>query len=257
MREKVIVITGASSGIGAELARQLGRQGHRLVLGARRRMELRAVAGEIEGEVVTVPADVSLRINVERLRDEALKAFGHVDVWVNNAGRGINRSVLELSDEDVDDILAINLKSVLYGIQAIVPHFIERGTGHLINVSSFLGRVPLASHRSIYSAAKAAVNSLTTNLRTDLAAAHPDIHVSLVMPGVVTTDFARNVRGATPQGPVPVSTMPFQSPEEVAAQMVELIAHPVPELYTNPASLPIVRRFYEDAGSFEGITRSS
>src|SRR5436190_1919122 len=123
----------------------------------------------------------------------------HVVMWVNNAGRGISRHVVDLSDEEFDEIMAVNVKSALYGIQAIVPHFIERGRGHVINVSSFLSRVPLATYRSAYNAAKAALNALTANLRVDLAATHPDVHVSLVIPGLVMTEFARNALGGTPE----------------------------------------------------------
>src|ERR687893_439014 len=79
------------------------------------------------------PPRGAARAEVERLRDEALRAFGRVDVWINNAGRGISRPVLELTDQDVDEMMSVNVKSALYGMQAIVPHFQERGEGHLIN----------------------------------------------------------------------------------------------------------------------------
>ena len=160
----VTVITGASSGIGAALAKRLGRKGHRLILGARRADALRAVAAEC-GDARAVVVDVTRRKDVERLRDEALSAFGAVDVWMNNAGRGVNAPVLELTDEQFDEMMAVNVKSALYGIQAIVPWFKERGRGHLINVSSFLSRVPIATYRSAYNAAKAALNALTAELR--------------------------------------------------------------------------------------------
>ena len=205
MSGKTIVITGASGGIGAELAVQLAAEGHRLVLGARRAPELEAVARRAGADTVTVATDVTRRGDVERLRDRAIAAFGRVDVWINNAGQGITRSVLELTDEEFDQVMAVNVKSALYGMQAIVPHFIARGDGHLINVSSFLSRVPIATYRSAYNAAKAALNSLTANLRMDLAAAHPGIHVSLVMPGLVATEFGRNAIGgvaARPSGNV-------------------------------------------------------
>src|SRR5438552_1175232 len=136
--DKVIVITGASSGIGAALARQL--TGNRLVLAARREKELFHVAAEAGGETLVVPTDVTRREEMERLRDRAQAAFEHVDVWINNAGRGISRKVMDLTDEEFDMMLAVNLKSAFYGMQVIVPHFKQRGTGHLINVSSFLGR---------------------------------------------------------------------------------------------------------------------
>lgn len=258
MREdgKVVVVTGASGGIGAALARHLGASGHAVVLAARREPELRAVAETAGADARAVPADVTRRADVERVRGEALRAFGRVDAWINNAGRGIQRTVLELSDEDLDEMMAINVRSALYGMQAIVPHFIERGRGHLVNVSSFLGRVPVATNRSAYNAAKAALNALTANLRVDLAAAHPGIHVSLVMPGLVSTEFARNALGGMPATVSAVSSrMGVQTPEEVAAVIADLLEHPRAEVYTNPASAAVARRYFEDVEAFEEEAR--
>jgi short-subunit dehydrogenase len=251
MERKIVVITGASGGIGAALARALGARGAGLVLAARRAAELEAVASEAGGEALAVPTDVTKRQEVERLRDRALERFGQVDVWVNNAGRGITRPVLDLTDEDLDEMMDTNVRSALYGIQAIVPHFMERGKGHLINVSSFLGRVPIATHRSAYNAAKAALNALTANLRVDLKKSHPGIEVSLVMPGLVSTDFGKNAVGVPiPSHPGSVA-MGVQSAEEVAEAMVQLIESPRAEIFTNPASAEIARRYYADIGAFE------
>jgi short-subunit dehydrogenase len=253
---RVTVITGASGGIGAEVARLLGAEGHALVLAARRREELERVASEVSPDAVAVYTDVTDRAQVERLRDEALRAFGHVDVWINNAGRGISKSVLELTDQDVDEMIAVNVKSALYGMQAIVPHFMERGRGHLVNVSSFLGRVPLASFRSAYSASKAALNSLTTNLRMDLRERFPGIHISTVMPGVVATEFAVNALGsggAPPSAPGTVAMQP-QPASEAAERIVALVHHPVPEMYTNPALPGIARRFFDEVRAFEPLS---
>lgn len=244
---KTIVITGASAGIGAATARRLGRDGHQLALAARRAEALRKVADDVESGAITVVADVTRRADVERLRDEALRAFGSVDVWINNAGRGISRSVLELTDADVDEMMSVNVKSALYGMQAIVPYFVERGRGHLINVSSFLARVPIAAHRSAYNAAKAALNALTMNLRADVAA--KGVEVSIVMPGLVATEFARNVIGtpsATPPQWTPGAAMTPQSADEVANAVAELIAHPRAEVYTNSASRGMARRWFEE-----------
>src|SRR5450759_5228414 len=250
MDTKNIVITGASEGIGAALAEQLGRAGHRVALSARREAELKDVAGRCGAGAIVVPADVTRRADVERLRDRAIEAFGSVDVWVNNAGRGITKAVLELTDEEFDAIMAVNVKSALYGMQAIAPHFMARGRGHIINVSSFLSRVPFATFRSAYNAAKAALNALTANVRVDLAARYPDIHVSLVMPGMVSTEFQRNALGGTPQ--VRLGTAPgVQTADEVAAAMVELIAHPKAEIYTNPQHAAIALKYFQDVGAFE------
>ncbi len=252
MEPRVVVITGASSGIGAALARQLGAQGHRLVLGARREALLRQVAADSATDAVPVVTDVTRRRDVEHLREVALDTFGHVDVWVNNAGRGASHVVLDLTDEDVQSIVDVVLKSVLHGTQAIVPHFQERGKGHLINVSSFMGRVPMASYRSIYSAAKSAVNILSSNLRMDLRAKYPGIQVSVVMPGIVDTEFHK-----VAQTPIPIrageraGTTRVETADEVAAKIVTLIDHPVAELYTAPQMAEITQRYYQDVGAFE------
>ncbi|HEX9938587.1 MAG TPA: SDR family NAD(P)-dependent oxidoreductase [Longimicrobium sp.] len=252
--QKVVVITGASSGIGAALARELARRGHALVLAARGEDALRQLAGEIGGRTHVVRADVTRRADVDNVRDEALRAFGRVDVWINNAGRGITRPVLELTDDDIDEMMAVNVKGALYGMQAIVPHFQERGSGHLINVSSFLGRVPMAAVRSAYNAAKHALNALTANLRMELrAAGHTGIHVTTLMPGIVLTPFAANARGAAPgtQTMSPGGPMAPQTAEEVATIIAGVVANPRPDVYTNPAHPELAKAYYADVGAFE------
>jgi short-subunit dehydrogenase len=251
---KVVVITGASGGIGAALAKRLGGQGHKVVLAARRESELKAVASGCGADALPVVTDVTRRNEVERLRDRALQSFDHIDVWVNNAGRGISRKVMEISDVDIDEMVMMNIKSALYGIQAVLPHFQQRGEGHLINVSSMLGRVPLVSFRSAYSAAKAALNSLTASLRMDLRQTHPRIHVSVVMPGPVATEFARNALGtppsALPSGGPPPGVL-IQSAEDVAQVMAELIENPQPEVFTHPSLAETSKRYYQDVAAFE------
>jgi short-subunit dehydrogenase len=251
---RTVVITGASRGIGAAIAREQGKRGDSLVLAARTPQALDQVAAASSASRThVVSADVTRREDVERIRDEAIRAFGHVDVWINNAGRGIVRSALELTDEDVDEMIAINVKSALYGMQTIAPHFMDRGRGHIINISSFLARVPVALPRSMYSAAKAALNTLTANVRVDLRRTHPGINVSLVMPGLVATEFAKHARGST--GPIPPgaigSPMKPQTADEVAAIVADLIDRPVAEVYTNPASHSVAARYFEDVGRFE------
>lgn len=249
---KVVVITGASSGIGAALARQLGRRGDYVVLGARRGELLREVAAGSGQDALAVVSDVTKRAEVDRLRDEAIKRFGHVDVWVNNAGRGINRSVEALTEADAHMVFDVVVMSVLNGMQSILPHFKERRQGHIVNVSSFLGRVPLLSYRSVYSACKAAVNVLSANLRMDLMGEYPDIHVSVVMPGIVDTPYHEvagpglKVRAGGYLGPTRV-----ESAEEVAKKIVEVIDSPRAETYTNPTSADLVGPYFRDVGAFE------
>jgi NADP-dependent 3-hydroxy acid dehydrogenase YdfG len=251
---KVIVITGASSGIGAALATLLGTRGHTVVLAARGKHALEEVARQLGAGAHAVVTDVRRRSDVERLRDEAIRACGRIDVWVNNAGRGISKPALELTDDDFDEMMSVNVKSALYGMQAIVPHFIARGSGHIINVSSVLGRVPIATIRSAYSAAKAALNSLTANVRVDLREEHPGIHVSLVLPGLVSTGFASRVMGnaaaVMANGPPPPGVRP-QTAEEVAAVIADVIDHPAADVFTNPLSADFVRAYYADISAFE------
>ena len=253
---KVVVITGASEGIGAELARQLGAQGHSLVLAARRQAALEEVAATCGGPALAVSTDVTWRADVEALREAALARFGRVDVWVNNAGRGINRKVMELTDEDFDDMMAVNVKSALYGMQAIVPYFQVQGRGHLINVSSFLGRVPAASFRSAYNAAKHALNSLTANLRMDLMREHPEITVTLVMPGPVATRFSGNALHSQPAPAAapanrPAGSVQVQTATEVAEAIRMVIDHPAAEVFTNPPQREMAQRYYQDVAAYE------
>ena len=252
MAGKVVVITGASSGIGAALARQLGSRGDLLALGARREALLRKVATESGGRALTVVTDVTKRADVERLRDAALKEYGHVDVWVNNAGRGITKHVEDLTDEEVRSTIDVVLMSVIYGMQAILPHFKQRGEGQIINVSSFMGRVPLVSYRSIYNASKSAVNVLSANLRMDLRAKYPGIHVSVVMPGIVDTPFHEIAGpGLSVRAGGSVGNARVESADDAARRIVAVIDNPVPEAFSNPDAGEFAASYYRDVGAFE------
>ncbi|WP_224367260.1 SDR family NAD(P)-dependent oxidoreductase [Hyalangium versicolor] len=246
--DKVVVITGASGGIGAELALQLGAKGAKLVLSARRKPELEAVAARAGSESLVVVADATVRGDMEKLRDAALQRFGRIDVWVNNAGRGITRSVAELTDEDIDVMMRDNVKSALYGIQAVLPHFKSRNAGQIVNISSGLARLPLAAFRSAYSAAKHALNALSACLRLELKQSHPGITVTVVMPGVVATEFGINALGGGPDS----RTLPgAQSVEDATKAIVDVIESPRAEAYTNPATKADVERYYRDVEAFE------
>ena len=240
MESKVVVITGASSGIGASLAIKLSGHGHRVALAARRKKELDEIAARCPAEQMAVVTDVTRRENMQRLRDRTLERFAGIDVWVNNAGRGVGRRVLELTDPEFDEIIDVNLRSVLYGMQAIVPYFQQRHRGHLVNVSSYLSLVPLVTYRSIYSAAKSAVNSLTENLRKDLRNSYPDIAISLVFPGAVNTDFVNKALGGTPQA----TYLKAQDVAEVADLMVDLIHNPRPVLFTDSAGAELAKAHF-------------
>jgi len=241
----IVVITGASGGIGAALGRELARRGASVVLMARRRSELEAVARDCGPNALAVVADVSRRGDVRRAVEEALRRFGHVDVWVNNAGQGITRPPSELTDEDVDFIMRANVLSALYGMQEILPHFRERGRGQVLNVSSMLGRIPFAVIRSAYTGAKHFLNALTANMRAEVQATHPDIQFTLVSPGVVRTDFGKN---ALHGGPDSRSFPESQSAEEVAAVIADAIESRRPDVYTRAGARERVAGYYASVG---------
>ncbi|MFY7921663.1 MAG: SDR family NAD(P)-dependent oxidoreductase [Gemmatimonas sp.] len=225
----VVVITGASTGIGAALAARLAPT-HSLVLVARRADALRNVAASLGStNVVTVTADVTVRGQVDDVVETTLAQYSRLDVWVNNVGRGITRAPSALTDDDLDDMMRVNVKSALYGMQAVLPHFQLVGRGHVINVSSMLGRVPTATFRSAYSGAKHFLNALTASMRAEVQETHPDIQFSLVSPGVVRTEFGNNAVHGGPDS----RTLPNgQSAEEVAEVIARVIADRRADVYT-------------------------
>jgi NADP-dependent 3-hydroxy acid dehydrogenase YdfG len=241
---KIVVITGASSGIGAALGELLASQGHQVVLVARRKPALDDVAARCAGRAVVQVADVTDRAQVKRVVADTLKTLGRIDVWVNNAGQGITRNPSELTDEDLDAVMRANVYSALYGMQEALPHFKERGDGHIINISSLLGRVPFATIRSGYSGAKHFLNALTAMMRAEIQASHPGIQISLVSPGVVRTDFGLHARHG---GPDSRSFPESQSAEEVAAVIAMVIDTRQPDVYTRPAA-KMIAKYYAEVG---------
>jgi NADP-dependent 3-hydroxy acid dehydrogenase YdfG len=242
---KVVAITGASAGIGAATAELLAARGNSVVLVARRAETLNAVAARCGTNALTVVADVTIRDHVRRALQEALQRFDHIDVWINNAGRGITRQPSELTDEDVDDIVRINIKSVLYGTQEVLPHFKQRNAGHVINISSMLGRIPFAVFRSAYNGAKHFINALTANFRAEVQETHPGIQFSVVSPGVVRTDFGLNAR----HGGIDSRDLPYsQSAEEVAEVIAGVIESRRPDVYTRAGMRDRVLAYYTATG---------
>ncbi len=149
---KVIVITGASSGIGADLAKYATANGAEVVLAARRLDALQSVAKDCgdESSYLVHVCDVTKRGDHASLLAATLERFGKISVWINNAGLGISRQILDVTDDDVDLMINVNLKSVIYGMQTVIPHFKNVGEGQVINVGSVLSRYPAASVRSMY-----------------------------------------------------------------------------------------------------------
>jgi NADP-dependent 3-hydroxy acid dehydrogenase YdfG len=245
MGDHVVVITGASGGIGAALAELLAQQGMSLVLVARRKEALESVAARCAGRAHAIVADVGQRADVRRVVEGALARFGRFDVWINNVGRGISRPPSELTDEDLDDVMRLNVQSALYGMQEVLPHFKSRDAGHVINISSLLGRVPFVVNRSAYCGAKHFLNALTATFRAEVQQTHPGIQFSLVSPGVVRTEFGLH---ALHGGPDSRQLPDSQSAEEVATVIAGVIESRAPDVYTRAGAQDRIAGYYASLG---------
>ena len=194
----VLIVTGASSGIGAATARAAGAAGYRVVLAARREDELGRVAEQLGGpeDAVTVRCDVTEWADNERLAATASEAFGGFDAVFANAGFGATRGFLEESPEQWRSMVLTNVLGVAYTIRATLPTLLERGSGHYVITSSVAGRRALPG--SLYSATKHAVTAIGESLRSELRQIHGNdsIRVTLIEPGMVDTDFFDNRPGS-------------------------------------------------------------
>ena len=190
---KIVVITGASSGLGEATARLLSTKGAILVLGARRQDRLKALAETLAsagGKALTVTTDVTDPAQVKRLVDAAVRTFGRVDAMINNAGLMPQAPLELLKIDEWDQMINVNIKGVLYGIAAALPHMKEQKTGHFINVSS------VAGHRvgpgfAVYAATKHAVLALSEGLRQEVKPYN--IRTTVISPGAVATELPNSV----------------------------------------------------------------
>ncbi len=246
MSERVVVITGASSGIGAALAGLLAERHNAIALVARREDALQAVVDRCGSSARAIVGDMTQRADVRRVVEASLAAFGHIDVWINNVGRGITRVPSALTDDDIDEIMRVNVKSAMYGMQEVLPHFKERGSGHIINISSLLGRIPYAMPRSAYCAAKHFLNALTATFREEVQQTHQRIQFSLVSPGVVRTEFGRN---AMHGGPDSRQLPDSQGADDVAAVIADVIDSRRPDVYTRAGAQDRIAAYYASVGS--------
>jgi NADP-dependent 3-hydroxy acid dehydrogenase YdfG len=188
MSDKVIAITGASSGIGEATARLLAKSGARLVLGARRHDQLAAIAREIEeegGTAIAVELDVTSRASMEAFVEVARTRFGRIDVIVNNAGVMLLAPFADLRTDEWDRMIDVNIKGVLYGAAAVLPDMQAQGSGHIITVGSIAGHQVMPMN-GVYAATKHAVRAISEGLRLEAGTA---IRCTLISPGPVVTEL--------------------------------------------------------------------
>jgi NADP-dependent 3-hydroxy acid dehydrogenase YdfG len=188
---KVVLVTGASSGIGVGIARELAAAGATLVLGARRMERLEALAEELRGtgaRVVTRHLDVTDRDSVEAFTQAARDAFGRVDAIVNNAGIMPLSLMASMKVEEWERMVDVNIKGVLYGIAAVLPEMTTRGSGHIVNIAS-VGALTVSPTAAVYCATKFAVRAISDGLRQE----RDDIRVTCIHPGVVESELAHTI----------------------------------------------------------------
>ena len=188
--EKVVAITGASSGIGQSTAKFLAQQGAKVVLGARRKNRIDEVVDEISasgGKAIGFAVDVTKRAEVEALIKQAVNSFGRVDVIINNAGIMPIAPVDALKVEEWDRVIDVNIKGLLYGVAAVLPYMQKQKTGHIINIASVFGIKVFAPGGTVYCATKSAVRALTEGLRMELHS--QNIRCTMISPGAVTTEL--------------------------------------------------------------------
>jgi NADP-dependent 3-hydroxy acid dehydrogenase YdfG len=190
---KVIVITGASSGLGEATARHLAAQGASVALGARRAERINALSKEINdagGKSLAMVTDVTKPDDVKNLVDAAVKQFGRVDVMLNNAGVMPQSPLERLKIEEWDRLIDVNIKGVLYGIAAALPHMKQQQSGHIINVSSVAGHKVRAGS-VVYAATKHAVRALSEGLRLEVKPYN--IRTTIISPGAVDTELPNSI----------------------------------------------------------------
>lgn len=189
--DKVVLVTGASSGIGAGIARELAAGGAKLMLGARRTDRLEALAGEIAAEggaVLTRRLDVTNRADVSAFAEAARAEWGRVDVIVNNAGIMPLSPMASLKVDEWDRMVDVNVKGVLHGIAAVLPGMLAQGSGHVINIAS-VGALTVSPTAAVYCATKYAVRAISDGLRQE----NDRLRVTCIHPGVVESELADTI----------------------------------------------------------------
>lgn len=185
---RTAIITGASSGIGAAIARRLAAAEMNVVLAARRADKLETLAAEINaagvGKAFVVPTDISKQADVAALVERANKEYSSVDVYVNNAGVMLSGAVTDGKLDDWENMIDVNVKGALYGLDAVIPGMVARGTGHIVNIASVSG-LEVTKKSTVYSATKFAIRAISMGLEKELA--HTGVRVTNISPGMVDT----------------------------------------------------------------------
>jgi len=238
LKNRVIVITGASSGIGEATAIASAKAGMHIVLAARRREKLEAVADRIRKlrrDAVVVECDVTKPTDVARLVSRTMDEFGKIDAFFANAGFGIMASVEAISDEQMHSQYETNFLGTMHCIRAVMPIFRKQGNGHLLISRSLVSELPIPTYRP-YAATKAAQDSIAASLRAEVASL--GIHVTSVHPTGTDTEFGHVVRKESAHATIKANTPRFlkQPASHVAYCIVKALRRPRAEVWPSPVT---------------------
>ena len=226
MNKPVIIITGASSGIGAATARRLAQEQVCLTLAARRADRLQELAGQVEAlgsEALIVPSDVTQRADIQRMLQVTLARWGRVDVLLNNAGISFDEPLVELDPDKIKTEVAVNLLAVIECSQAVLPQMLHQKSGHIINVSSIEGLIATPGS-SVYCATKFGVFGFSDALRRQLRGS--GVHVSAVCPGYTPSEITPRLKAIVDGSPHAVRHPGLMPTTYVADQIAKLVKQP-------------------------------
>ncbi|MCC6300194.1 MAG: SDR family NAD(P)-dependent oxidoreductase [Anaerolineales bacterium] len=227
LKNKVVLITGASSGFGADAAKQFAKEGCKVVLTARRLDRLQTLAAEIQskgGEALAIPVDVAERAEVEVMVQTALDLYGKIDILFNNAGYGaVNWFETLKPERHIETLIRVNLIGTMLVTRAVLPHMLERGEGHIINMVSVAGLIA-APTITTYSASKYGARAFTDALRREVA--HLGIKVSGIYPGPAVTEFGEKLERTKSRETIKRIKYPHMSSAYVARRVVDVAKRP-------------------------------
>lgn len=226
IKDSVVVITGASGGIGEAVARQLGKAGAKVVLAARSKEKLLKIASEISGSL-PVPTDMRKPEDIKSLIAKVQTVFGRIDILINNAGQGMAASVESINIEDYRSIIELNVIAPLIAMQEVIPFMRAQGGGMVLNISSLVSKMYFPN-LAAYSSTKYALNSISLTAREELK--KDNIVVSVFHPKMTSTDFGQNVKGQKYESRAGRPGMTPDTVEDVATAILAQLESQEPEV---------------------------